>query len=222
MRGREIRCPRGAESPAQWAPDASFHYAIHGGRCLAHNREAMIVSSMLLASALAAAPPRAAAQTPEPQNTAKPKPQIEPSDESLDRIQKKLMRDPAIKLDKQPAEIVGGLPTFRVRVDAPALTIEQILGPDFLRGPVPAAGMTHQEFLDLVTPKDVRGYAAFTNKEGIAVALTSTALQLALKQALEEWRSAKDDRARETARKEVEDAVAALRRARRDANVPDK
>ena len=182
----------------------------------------MIVSSMLLVSALAVAPPIAATQTPEPQTATKPAPQVEPSDASLERIQKKLMRDPTIKLDKQPAESGRGLPTFRVRVDAPALTIEQILCPDYLRGPVPASGMTHQEFLDLVTPKDVRGYAAFTNKEGITVALTATALQLALKQALEEWRSAKDERAREAARKEVDDAIAALRRARLAAGLPDK
>jgi hypothetical protein len=181
----------------------------------------MIVAPMLLVSSLAAAP-LAAAHTPEPQNSATAKPQVEPTDASLERIQKKLMRDPAIKLDKQPTESGRGLPTFRVRVDAPALTVEQILGPDFLRGPVPATGMTHQEFLDLVTPKDVRGYAAFTNKEGITVALTSTALQFALKQALEAWRGAKDERAREAARKEVEDAIAALRRARQDAGLPDK
>jgi hypothetical protein len=184
----------------------------------------------LLAFALAAGPfaapgPRIPA---DPQDTAQEgakkesQSSLAPGDASLERIQKKLMRDPAIKLDKQPTEGNRGLPTFRVEVDAPALTIEQILGPDFLRGPVPATGMTHQEFLDLVTPKDVRGYAAFTNKEGITVALTSTALQWALKTAIEEWRNAKDERAREAARKEVDEALAALRKARRDAGLPDK
>jgi hypothetical protein len=177
-----------------------------------------LVSSLAVGSSVAVTP----ASFPESQSTQRSPPaQVEPSDASLERIQKKLMQDPAIKLDKQPAE-GRGAPTFRVRVDAPALTVEQIFGPDFLRGPVPASSMTHQEFLDLVTPKDVRGYAAFTNKEGITVALTSAALQLALKHALEEWRTAKDERAREAARKDVEDAVAALRRARRDAGLPDK
>jgi hypothetical protein len=82
--------------------------------------------------------------------------------------------------------------------------------------------MTHQEFLDLVTPKDVRGYAAFTNAQGVTVALTSTALQWALRNALEEWRDAKNEQAKETARKEVEDALTALRKARRDAGLPVK
>jgi hypothetical protein len=192
----------------------------------ADNHLNMTMCSMLLACALAAGPLLSTAREPieEPQETTQtPSPKApEPSDASLERIQKKLMRDPAIKLDRQPAEGDRGLPTFRVQVDAPALTIEQILGPDFLRGPVPAAGMTHQEFLDLVTPKDVRGYAAFTNKEGITVALTATALQWALKQAIDEWRNAKDERAREAARKEVEEALAALRKARREAGLPDK
>jgi hypothetical protein len=184
----------------------------------------MLISSMLLiAFVIGSSSAVAPAGVAEQQNaTSPPAAQVEPSDASLERIQKKLMQDPAIKLDKQPADGGRGLATFRVRVDAPAMTIEQILGPDFKSGPVPATGMTHQEFLDLVTPKDVRGYAAFTNKEGVTVALTSTALQLALKQALEEWRNAKDERARDAARKEVDDAVAALRRARRETGQPQK
>jgi len=179
----------------------------------------MLLLTSLTAAALSTAVPAAELQN-DPRST--PAPQVAPSDESLERIQKRLLQDPAIKLDKQPVPGGSGKTTFRVRVDAPALTVDQILGPDFLKGPVPATGMTHQEFLDLVTPKDVSGYAAFTNKEGITVALTSTALSVALKHALEEWRRAKDERAREAARKEVEDAVAALRAARRDTVQPPK
>jgi hypothetical protein len=141
---------------------------------------------------------------------------------SLERIQKKLMRDPAIKVDVLPVETESGLPTFRIQVDAPKLSIEQILGPDFLRGPVPYGGMTHQEFLNIVTPTEVKGFAAFTNKEGVTVALTALALQWALKTALQELREAKDERAREEARKEVKEALEALRKARRDAGLPDK
>jgi hypothetical protein len=185
----------------------------------------MLIHTIVLASSLVSGLSPAVTPTtgPHSQDTAqKPAAQVEPDDASLERIQKKLMQDPAIKLDKQAGEAGQGRATFRVRIDAPALTTEQILGPDFKSGPVPATGMTHQQFLDLVTPKDVRGYAAFTNKEGITVAITSAALQLALKQALEQWRNAKDERSREAARKEVDDAIAALRRARRDAALPEK
>jgi hypothetical protein len=186
----------------------------------------MMLSSMLLLTALAAVSSLAAVPAfgQEPQSATPPAsaPHVAPSDASLERIQKKLMQDPVIKLDRQPAQGAPGAPRFRLRVDAPAFTPDQILGPDFLRGPVPATGMTHQEFLDLVTPKDVSGYAAFTNKEGVTVAITSTALHLALKQAMEEWRRAKDERAREAARKDVEEAIAALRTARRNAAQPPK
>lgn len=133
----------------------------------------------------------------------------------LDRIQRALARPPALKLDTNR-------PVFRVEVFGREPTIEDILGPDFLRGPVPYGGMTHGEFLNMVTPKDVQGYAAFSNKEAVTVAATSFALRWALRQAVQKYKDAKQEREREAARREVEDALAALRRARRDAGLPDK
>jgi len=134
---------------------------------------------------------------------------------SLDRIQKAVTRPPAIKLTESR-------PVFRVEVFGQNPKIEDILGPDYLKGPVPYAGMTHQEFLDMVTPKDVQGYAAFSNTQGMIVAATSVALKWALQKAIDKYKDAKDERAREAARKEVEDALEALRKARRDAGLPDR
>ncbi len=82
--------------------------------------------------------------------------------------------------------------------------------------------MTHQEFLDLVTPKDVQGYAAFSNQQGMVVAATSIALQWALQKALDKFKDARNERAKEAAQKEVQDALDALRKARREAGLPDK
>ena len=62
--------------------------------------------------------------------------------------------------------------------------------------------MTHQEFLDLVTPKDVQGYAAFSNAQGMVVAATSIGLQWALQKALDKFKDAKNERAKEAAQKE--------------------
>jgi hypothetical protein len=101
-------------------------------------------------------------------------------------------------------------------------TIVDILGPDFLRGPIPNAPMTHQEFLDMVTPKDVQGYAAFSNGQGMVVAATSIALQWALQKALDKYKDARNERAKAAATKEVQEALDALRRARREAGLPDK
>jgi len=93
-----------------------------------------------------------------------------------------------------------------------------------LKGPVPVAGggMTHQEFLDLVTPKDVQGYAAFSNKEAATVAATSFALKWALLKAIQKFQDAKAEREREAARKEVQEALADLEKARIAAGLPPK
>ena len=69
-------------------------------------------------------------------------------------------RRPSTSEDAAP-----GVPRRSAR--ARRLTIEDILGPDYLKGPVPArAGMTHQEFLDMVTPKDYQGYARVHERRG--------------------------------------------------------
>jgi hypothetical protein len=134
---------------------------------------------------------------------------------SLARIQKGLAKPQTVRLnpDRQ---------VFRVEIFGQKPTIEDILGKDFLKGPVPYGGMTHQEFLSMVTPKDVQGMAAFSNKQGIIVAATSVALQWALQAAIHKYDEAKDNRAKEAARKEVQDALDALRRARRAAGLEDK
>lgn len=135
---------------------------------------------------------------------------------SVDRIRDRLSQPPALKVKTQGT-------VFRVEVLGRKLTIEDILGPDYLKGPVPASGgMTHQEFLDLVTPKDVQGYAAFTNKEALTVAATSFALQWALQKAIHKFEEAKAEREQEAARKEVQEALAELEKARIKAGLPPK
>jgi hypothetical protein len=140
---------------------------------------------------------------------------------SLKRIQRALAAPPVLKV-LEPKEVREGRPVFRVDVEADKIDIQAILGKDFLRGPVPYGGMTHQEFLDLVTPNDVKGYAAFSNAEGLTVAATSIALKWAVLKAIDQLKKAKDARERDAARKEVEDALEALRRARRAAGLDDK
>ena len=133
----------------------------------------------------------------------------------IDKIQRAVTRPQAIKLETQRS-------VFRIEIFGRKPTIEDILGRDFLRGPVPYGGMTHQEFLNMVTPKDVQGYAAFSNGQAITVAATSLALQWALQKAIQKYNDAREDRAREAAKREVEEALAELRRARRAAGLPDK
>src|SRR6187549_531792 len=73
---------------------------------------------------------------------------------NIDRIQRAVERVPAIRPDTTRA-------VFRVQVFSRKPTIDDILGPDWRKGPTPMGAMSHQEFLNLVTPEAVRGYAAF-------------------------------------------------------------
>ena len=111
---------------------------------------------------------------------------------------------------------------FRVQVFSRSPTIDDILGPDWRKGPTPLGAMTHREFLDLVTPNDVKGYAAFDNKQALVVAATSFALQWAVTKAMDKLKNAVTERQKDAAKKEVDEALAALKRARREAGLPDK
>ena len=135
---------------------------------------------------------------------------------SLDRIQRALAAPPAaIDLKEQH-------PVFRVEIVGRKPTLEEILGEKFWIGPTPYGGMTHQEFLDMVTPKMAQPYAGFTGKYLVAQAALTLAEQWALKQAIKKFQDARGDREREAARKEVLDALAALEKARREAGLPPR
>jgi sugar phosphate isomerase/epimerase len=134
----------------------------------------------------------------------------------LDRIQKALANTPRLRFDENKR------PDFRVQVFGETPTIDDILGPDWAKGPVPHGTMTHQEFLSLVTPKDVQGYAAFSNEQGATVAATSFLLQWTLQKAIRKYNETRDERARNAARQEVLDALKALEDARAKAGLPRK
>jgi hypothetical protein len=131
---------------------------------------------------------------------------------SLDRIQRALAAPPPIDLKEQH-------PVFRLEVFGKKPTLEDVLGEKFWLGPTPYGGMTHQEFLDMVTPKEAQGLNAFTGKYLVAQAALTLAEQWALKQAIHHYQEAKEEREREAARKEVMDALAALEKARREAGL---
>jgi hypothetical protein len=176
-----------------------------------------VIRTVFIVMMLAAAAPVSAQGEAPPRAAPPERPALDPNRLPVDiaKIQRAVSRPPAIRLSSERQ-------VFRVEVFGRNPTIEDILGSDYLIGPVPYGGMTHQEFLNMVTPKDVQGFAAFSNGEGITVAATAFALQWALRQAIQKYNDAKEERAREAARKEVEEALAALRKARREAGLPDK
>lgn len=131
---------------------------------------------------------------------------------SMKKIQKAISRPPAIKAQTDR-------PVFRVEVFSRKPTIEDILGPDYLKGPVPYGGMTHQEFLNMVTPVEYRGMAMFTNGEAMTIAAGMMALKWGLAKAIDKVKAAKTEHEKEAARKEVIDAMNELDNARRKAGL---
>jgi hypothetical protein len=166
----------------------------------------------------AAARPQSSSQAQSKPQATSPPPTIDPADlpVSLDRIQRALADTPRLRFDAQDR------PVFRVEIFGEKPTIEDILGPEFWKGPVKHGTMTHQEFLAMVTPKDVQGYAAFSNEEAATVAATSFLLQWTLQKAIQQYRESQDERARAAARQEVLEALDALEQARARARLRDK
>ena len=176
------------------------------------------IHGLALAVALAAGPQQAAAQAPaaEPQDGAQRAGATRVNlGVSIDKIQRALSRPPAITREVNR-------PVFRIEVIAPKPTIEDILGPDYLVGPVPNAGMTHQEFLSMVTPAEYRGMAMFTNKEAMTIAATSAILQWTLMKAVDKLKAARTERQKDAARQEVLAAMNELAEARKKAGLPPK
>jgi hypothetical protein len=134
---------------------------------------------------------------------------------SLDRIQRALSTKPGIDLKEQH-------PVFRLEIVGRKPSLEDILGEKFWLGPAPYGGMTHQEFLDMTTPKLAQPYAGFTGGYLLAETALTLAETWALKSAIRKFRTAINDRERDAARKEVLDAMASLEKARRAAGLPEK
>lgn len=153
-------------------------------------------------------------QQPAPQASSQPAAPTE-LPVSLDRIQRALSAPPSIELKEQN-------PVFRLEVFGRKPTLEDILGERFWIGPTPYGGMTHQEFLAMVTPQLAQPYAGFTGRYLVAQTLLTLSEQWALKEAIKKFRSAINNHEREAARKEVMDALAALEKARREAGLSTK
>lgn len=150
------------------------------------------------------------------QQTAPPAAQSTPDlPVSLDRIQRALSAPPAIELKEQN-------PVFRLEVFGRKPTLEDILGEKFWIGPTPYGGMTHSEFLNMVTPELARPYAGFTGGHLVAQSVLTLAQTWALKQAIKKFQNAMSNREKEAARKEVMDALVALEEARRKAGLSPK
>jgi hypothetical protein len=171
-------------------------------------------AALVLSLALSAGPQQSsaapAASTPAPATA--PAAATDDLPVSLDRIQRALTKPAPIQLKEQN-------PVFRLEVFGKKPTLEDILGEKFWIGATPYGGMTHQEFMAMVTPKEVQPYAGFTGGHLLAEIGLTYAEQWALKQALRKFQNAREEHEREAARKEVMEALEALEKARREAGL---
>ena len=159
---------------------------------------ALFVPTAALAQAAQAEPPPGAApaQAPEP---------VPLTPVQVDRIQRALSQPQGLKLDEQQLrfylEIVARQPTFA----------EYARGYDFVNGPTRRGNpMSHQEFLSMVTPKEMQSSAGITASEQVQFALTNYVGQSLIRRALEQLKQAKDAREIQEIRDRIDRELDAL------------
>ena len=166
-----------------------------------------IVAALLVCLPVVARPSMAA---PDPQVQGVPPPTIRLTPQStqseLDRIRQAVSREPAFTFDESQVR-------FYLQVLAPKPTFADFVkDQDLMYGPVPNSQMTHREFLDMVTPKELYSQAGIRPTEALQMAATGVALQWLITKAFE---SATDNwRARQIRElnERIDQELAALRR----------
>ena len=97
-------------------------------------------------------------------------PDAQTSQADLNRIKQGLEELPTVRLDKQV--------TFFVNVEATGPRFMDLVGGfDLLHGPTPYAGMTHQEFMDMVRPKELFSSTGITATDMLQSALVNLMAQ---------------------------------------------
>jgi len=124
----------------------------------------------------------------------------------LGRIRKALATSPTLKLDDNQlryyVRILAQRPNF----------LDFMKGYDFKNGPTRGGNpMTHQEFLAMVTPKEMNSSGGITAMETLQFAFTNWLGQSLVKKAVEDLKNAKSEREVQEIRDRIERELAALR-----------
>lgn len=162
----------------------------------------------LLAATLGLGPAVARAQTPTTATDAAGSGQTAQaiSAADLERIRQAVDTTPTINLGQDRLR-------YYVRILARQTTFTDFLkGYDFVNGPTRRGNpMTHQEFLDMVTPKELHSSGGITAMETLQFAFTNWLGQSLVRKAIEDLRNAKSDREVQEIRDRIERELAALR-----------
>lgn len=126
----------------------------------------------------------------------------------INRVKEQAGRQPAVKLDEQQLR-------FYVLILAKEPKFEDFVGSyDLKNGPTKGgAPMTHQEFLNLVTPRELNELFGATSSSSFAVfqsALMNAAAQTLIKKGIQEIKHARNEREVQSIRERIDKELAAL------------
>lgn len=154
-----------------------------------------------------ATPPQSSPpQTPPTPPDQPAKPALKEPEPDLNRIKSALSKAPALKIEENQLR-------FYLEVRAKFPTIAEIIGDyDLINGPTKGgATMTHQEYLNMVTPKELYSTAGIKPAEMLQFALVNYFGQMAIRKLVEELRNARDEREIREIRARIDRELAALR-----------
>ena len=129
---------------------------------------------------------------------------------SLDRIRKGLTSESKLKLE---LPVRDDIPRYYMEVTATPDFNAFLEGFDLNVGRVPGAGMTHQEFMQMVTPKDLYSQAGFGGLEILTANLGFAAIMYLATKAFNAMRQAKDERELQQIREQIQRELAELQKA---------
>jgi hypothetical protein len=143
---------------------------------------------------------------PAPQQAAQPPQGAAQTTAELERIKAQLNRATVLKLDDNQLR-------FYVEVVAKQPSIADVIGSyDLMNGPTRrGAPMTHQEFLNMVTPQEFYGSQGIKSIELLQFALTNWLGQQIIKKAIEDIRNATSEREVQEIRARIDRELAALK-----------
>jgi hypothetical protein len=125
---------------------------------------------------------------------------------NLDRIRQALSREPAIKIEdhrlKFYVQIIARWPTFQDYIGKNA---------DLMNGPVRGSGMTHADFLGIVTPNMYGTSGGIRPVEALQFSIVNWLGQSLARKAIESFRNGRDESDLRRIRQRIEEELASLR-----------
>lgn len=129
---------------------------------------------------------------------------ITPGD--LERIRRALASEPAVRIDDDQLRFY-----MQILVKRPTFA-EFAKGYDFVNGPTRRGNpMTHNEFVAMVTPKELQSSVGITARETLEFALTNWLAQTLVKRAFEDLQRARDEREVQEIRDRIERELAVIK-----------